>query len=64
VRKKEQAPDKKWYKVPYRVTYEGTCDVEAASPEEACAIVESGDFEDHPGDGRCDWGATGPAREI
>ena len=53
---------KRWYLVPYRVTYAGTVKVEADSKEAAEAKVSFGEFDDHPGQERIDWETTGPAR--
>jgi hypothetical protein len=56
-------PELKWFAVPYRVTCEGIASVEAVSAEEARAMVDAGDFENHPDEGRVDWESRGPARE-
>ncbi len=53
----------KTWLVPYYTINRGTTEVEAETAEEARAKVERGDFENHPGEERSDWGATGPARE-
>lgn len=60
--KKVQA-EQPWWEVPFRATVQGTTLVQAATAEEARALVESGTFDLDPGAEMVDWGATGPAKE-
>jgi len=54
----------RWYEVPYRATYSGTCLVKAVDAAQALALVGQGEFDDAPGAERVDWESTGPAREV
>jgi len=53
---------KRWYLVPYRVTYQGIAEIEADSKEAAESIVEYGEFDEQAGQERTDWEKIGPAR--
>lgn len=63
-KKRASEPALKTWNVPYTTTHHGFVAVEAATAEEAVAIVEAGRFDNDPGEERTDWAATGPAREI